>query len=108
MRNILLALLLPVILIGCKTTEIRPPANNEFVIIDPERIPELSLNGVTWDVWEVDGEVYYVLTASEADKLFTNLIKISDTFSKSIKVNNYYQNSVKEYRESLETEEEDN
>lgn len=108
MKHLLLAILLPLMVVGCKSVGDRQELrDSEFVIIDPERIPALSLNEVEWDVWEVDGEIYYVLTASEADKLFTNLIKISDTFSKSREVNTYYRNSVDEYRESLEREDEE-
>lgn len=119
MKKILFLLLVSFTLIGCKSIEHRIPPSNEFVILDPEKVPAIVMADVEWQVWDKNriieeaskttnsNDVFYVLESDQVEKLFTNLIKISDTFSKSREVNHYYNKSINEYRDSLEKEEED-
>lgn len=114
MNKIIILMLLALFLVGCKTTDVGTvPTRGEFVIIDPDRVPVLDLNDVKWQVWNRErlateaansdntDRVFYVLTPEQAEKLFSNLIRISDAFSKSVEVNHYYDKSIKEYREDV-------
>lgn len=117
MKQGILVIVLALLVTAC-TGNVKPQPVNEFVIVHPDATPELNLKKVDWQVWNqaklaeegadtknVD-KVFYVLTPAEADKLFKNLIDISDSYAKSRESNTYYYDSIEDYlkRKKIEAE----
>lgn len=116
MKHIILSIVIAVSLIGCATGNSKPAdvVINDFVIIDPEKAPTPELDNIHFRAWNRDklyeesqkaenkDSVFFVLTREELDKLFKNLINVSDTLSKSIKNNSYYQDAINAYRKDKE------
>lgn len=110
MKYLLIAVL-AVSVSGCALFKQKPcPPTTDFVIVNPDRTPELDLKPVEWEVWnatkmaeeaakpENKDNIIYVLRPQQATNLFDNLIDISDLTSKSLKNNSYYQKAVDDYR----------
>lgn len=111
MKKFLIIAFASLVLAGCgKNCKCDIPPPNEFVVVDPDPVPPLDLKEVEWQVWnqgrlaqeganaENKDKVFFVLTQEQANAFFDNLNKISDTFSKSVTVNKYWQDSVNAYR----------
>lgn len=104
------------LLVACQN--VKPQPVNEFIIVHPDATPELNLKNVDWQVWNQAklaeagadtknaDKVFYVLTPQEADKLFKNLIDISDSYAKSRESNEYYYDAIEDYlkRKKVEAE----
>ncbi len=112
----LAALLATFVLTGCPGPVRPEPPKAEFVIIDPEKTPELDLKRVEVEVWnrtklaeEAAKEsnkdsVWYVFSPEQYGNLMDNLTDISDVFAKSIENNIYFQNAITKYREEKRKE----
>lgn len=98
-------------LAGCVKDNVKdPPPIQDFVVIDPDKTPELRLNTVQWQAWNQKrlseeaanpinkNTVFFVLTQDQLGALLDNLTSISDVFAKSIENNQYWQKSVDDYR----------
>jgi len=114
MHKKILILLLIAFLTACSGSKevIKPVVVKDFVIVDPDPVPPLTLDKPEWKVWntkqlaenatkpENADSVFYVLSQTEFSILMDNLVEISDRISK-YKVNIlYYDKRIKEYRQS--------
>ena len=112
MKSLLLALIVAVATVSCSTlNKDVTPSTLDFVVVDPEKTPELKLNPVTWQAWNQKrlldeganesnkDKVYFVLSQEELAALLDNLASISDGFAKSVETNNYWQKAVNDYRQ---------
>lgn len=104
-------------LAGCMKDNVKDPAPiQDFVVVDPDKTPELNLNEVQWQAWNQKrlaeeaakpsnkDKVYFVLTQDQLGALLDNLTSISDVFAKSIENNQYWQKSVDDYRAKKKAE----
>lgn len=102
---------------GCMKDNVKDPAPiQDFVVVDPDKTPELNLNEVQWQAWNQKrlaeeaakpsnkDKVYFVLTQDQLGALLDNLTSISDVFAKSIENNQYWQKSVDDYRSKKKAE----
>lgn len=114
MKNMFFVLVLTTFLAACSTSKeiVKPVVVKDFVIVDPDPVPPLTLDNPEWKVWntkqlaenaakpENADSVFYVLSQTEFTLLMDNLVEISDRMSK-YKVNIlYYDKRIKEYRQS--------
>ena len=116
MKNLLIAIFLTLSLASCSKFCKEVPPTNDYVVVDPDKTPELHLNEVQWQVWnqkrlveegakaENKDKVYFVLTQDQLGALLDNLASISDVFAKSIETNQYWQKSVDDYRAKKKAE----
>lgn len=114
-RNIIFALFLSLIVVACSPA--KPTLPPDFVIVHPDPTPELNLKEVDWQVWNQrkmveegakssnKDKVVFVLEPEEADKLFKNLVDISDSYAKSTHSNQYYHNAIEEYLKNKKAQE---
>lgn len=115
--KLITSLLLVVALAACTDKNVKDPAPiQDYVVVDPDKTPELNLNEVTWQAWnqkrlaeeaakaDNKDKVYFVLTQDQLGALLDNLTAISDTFAKSIESNQYWQKSVDDYRAKKKAE----
>lgn len=115
--KILAAILLALTLSACapKICKDLPPTQ-DFVVVDPDKTPELNLQDVKWQAWNQKrlveegakesnrDKVYFVLTQEQLGYLLDNLTSVSDVFAKSIESNQYWQKAVDEYRAKKKAE----
>lgn len=115
--KILAAILLALTLSACapKICKDLPPTQ-DFVVVDPDKTPELNLQDVKWQAWNQKrlveegakesnrDKVYFVLTQEQLGYLLDNLTSVSDVFAKSIESNQYWQKAVDEYRAKKKVE----
>lgn len=116
MKKLLTAIFLTLTLASCSKFCKEVPPVNDYVVVDPDRTPELNLQEVQWQAWnqkrlaeeaakaENKDKVFFVLTQDQLGALLDNLSNISDVFAKSIETNQYWQNSVNEYRAKKKAE----
>lgn len=110
-KNLFKFTLIAILLTGCTRSFTKdPPATLDFVVVDPDKTPELNLNEVKWQAWnqkrlveesvkpENANSVFFVLTQDQLGALLDNLTSISDVFAKSIESNQYWQKAVNDYR----------
>lgn len=110
MKSFIIALMVSLSLASCATSKPVIPSTLDFVVVDPDKTPELNLNTVTWQAWNQKrlaeeganesnkDKVYFVLSQDELAALLDNLAAISDVFAKSVETNQYWQNAVNDYR----------
>lgn len=114
--KLFLAILLLGSLIGCNKENARPNLpNQDFIIVDPDRTPELNLKKVEVQVWNQErlakeaadksnkDQVWYVFTAEQIRNLYSNLVDASDVLAKSIESNQYYRKAIGDYRADKKT-----
>lgn len=115
--KLIASILFTVALAACTDKNIKDPAPiQDYVVVDPDKTPELNLNEVKWQAWnqkriieegakaDNKDKVYFVLTQDQLGALLDNLTAISDVFAKSIESNQYWQKSVDEYRAKKKAE----
>jgi PBP1b-binding outer membrane lipoprotein LpoB len=120
MKKLLSVILLALTLSSCSKFCKEVPPTLEYVVVDPDRTPELNLQDIEWQAWnqkrlaeeaskvENKDKVFFVLTQEQLGALLDNLSSISDVFAKSIETNQYWQKSVNEYRQKKKIEAEAN
>lgn len=116
MKSKLFVIMLATFLTACaaKPEVVKPVVVKDFVIVDPDPVPEVQLDKPEWKVWntkqladesvkpENTDSVFYVLSQTEFTKLMNNLVEISDRISRYRVNTNYYDTRIKEYRKSKE------
>lgn len=112
MKSKILTVLFVVALTACSSTKsvTKPVTINDFVIVDPDPVAELNIKPPKWEVWnssqmaanaaksENADNVFYVLTQKEFSKLMDGLIDVSDRLQKFSTSNQYYKDSIDDYR----------
>ena len=115
--KILATILLALTLTACgqKICKDLPPTQ-DFVVVDPDKTPEINLQDVKWQAWNQKrlveegakesnrDKVYFVLTQEQLGYLLDNLTSVSDVFAKSIESNQYWQKAVDDYRAKKKAE----
>ncbi len=116
MKKLLAAIFLTLTLASCSKFAKEVPATNDYVVVDPDKTPELNLQEVQWQAWnqkrlseeavkpENKDKVFFVLTQDQLGALLNNLADISDVFAKAIETNQYWQKSVDNYRAKKKAE----
>ena len=116
MKKLLAAIFLTLTLASCSKFCKEVPPTNDYVVVDPDRTPELNLQKVEWQAWnqkrlaeeaakaENKDKMFFVLTQDQLGALLDNLSDISDVFAKSIETNQYWQKSVDDYRAKKKAE----
>lgn len=115
--KIITTIFLVVALAACTDKNVKVPAPiQDYVVVDPDKTPELNLNEVKWQAWnqkrlaeeaakaENKDKVFFVLTQDQLGALLDNLTSISDVFAKSVENNQYWQKSVDDYRAKKKAE----